>query len=58
LWSNSMRRMLLSICGLAEESTAVGVGAWFVCPGFEAKDRVSRVRVVRARASGRVMVGG
>src|SRR5580692_8774553 len=59
LWSNSTRRSLLSICGSEEESIGVGgFGAFFVCPGVEVKDRTNRARVVRARAGGRVIVGG
>src|ERR1700683_233371 len=58
-WSNSIRRNLLSICGLVEESIAAdGCGASFVCPGFQPKGRTSSASVVRARAGGRVMVGG
>src|SRR5580692_9345605 len=52
LWSNSMRRSLLSICGLGE-----GLGG-FVWAEFQPADRISRVRVVRARAWGRVIGGG
>src|SRR5580658_1697896 len=59
LWSNSMRRSLLWICGLAEESTAAGGGgALVVCAGVRPKGRISRARVVRARTGGRVIVAG
>src|ERR1700691_2253740 len=56
-----MRRSLLSICGLVEESTeagAGGFGALFVCPAVRPKGTISRASVVRARAGGRVIVGG
>src|SRR6202050_3356755 len=56
-WSNSIRRNLLSICGLVEESIAAdGCGASFVCPGFQPKSRTSSARVVRARAGGGCLV--
>jgi hypothetical protein len=59
LWSNSTRRSLLSICGLAEELTAADCcGTLFVCPGFQPKGTISRASVVSARAGGRVMIGG
>jgi hypothetical protein len=44
---------LLSIWGLGE-----GWGVAFVCAEFEPRERISRVRVVRARAWGRVIGGG
>src|SRR5271155_3702253 len=59
LWSNSMRRSLLWICGLVPESTeAGGCGVLFGCPAFRPKGRISRTSVVRARAGGRVMGTG
>src|ERR1700733_15639408 len=53
LGSNSMRRRLLSIWGLGE-----GWGVAFVCAEFEPRERISRVRGVRARAWGGGIGGG
>jgi hypothetical protein len=59
LWSNSMRRSLLSICGLEEESAETGelLGcAALVGLGLDAKDRIRSAAVITA--SMRRRVGG
>jgi hypothetical protein len=64
LWSNSMRRSLLSICGLEEESAETGelLGcAALVGLGLDAKDRIRSAAVITAsmrRRVGGVFMGG